>query len=155
MGEYISVSSQRDAEKADIEQVGGGGSPAAGVCFQRHGRWEGVGGVDLSCRAVCAMLRRCGPAPPLAQERLEQLKGPVAQARELEELAQIYVARGLPYNLVGLPAAPPAPTCGRSWSRMLGSMAGAPPGASACCWCGSDSCPGSACACRPARWLRC
>lgn len=52
VGEYISVSSQRDAEKADIEK-----------------------------------------------EREEQLKGPVAQARELEELAQIYVARGLPYSL--------------------------------------------------------
>ncbi|KAL4447658.1 hypothetical protein ABPG75_004877 [Micractinium tetrahymenae] len=52
VGEYISVSSQRDAEKADIEK-----------------------------------------------ERLEQLKGPAAQARELEELAQIYVGRGLPYDL--------------------------------------------------------
>lgn len=52
VGEYISVSSQRDAEKADIEK-----------------------------------------------ERQEQLKGPAAQARELEELAQIYVARGLPYDL--------------------------------------------------------
>ncbi|KAL4445836.1 hypothetical protein ABPG77_009035 [Micractinium sp. CCAP 211/92] len=52
VGEYISVSSQRDAERADIEQ-----------------------------------------------ERLEQLKGPAAQARELEELAQIYVERGLPYDL--------------------------------------------------------
>lgn len=52
VGEYISVSSQRDAERADIEQ-----------------------------------------------ERLEQLKGPEARARELEELAQIYVGRGLPYSL--------------------------------------------------------
>ncbi|KAL4428681.1 hypothetical protein ABPG77_009787 [Micractinium sp. CCAP 211/92] len=52
VGEYISVSSQRDAEKADIEK-----------------------------------------------ERQEQLKGPEAQARELEELAQIYVGRGLPYDL--------------------------------------------------------
>ena len=29
----------------------------------------------------------------------EQLKGPEAQARELEELAQIYVSRGVPYHL--------------------------------------------------------
>ncbi|KDD73388.1 VIT family protein [Helicosporidium sp. ATCC 50920] len=52
VGEYISVSSQRDAELADIEQ-----------------------------------------------ERQEQLKGPEAQERELEELAHIYVERGLPYPL--------------------------------------------------------
>lgn len=52
VGEYISVSSQRDAEAADIEQ-----------------------------------------------ERLEQLKGPEAREAELEELAQIYVERGLPYRL--------------------------------------------------------
>lgn len=52
VGEYVSVSSQRDAEKADIKK-----------------------------------------------EIEEQLKGPEAQARELEELAQIYVARGVPYDL--------------------------------------------------------
>ncbi|KAL4458243.1 hypothetical protein ABPG75_013108 [Micractinium tetrahymenae] len=52
VGEYISVSSQRDSEAADIEQ-----------------------------------------------ERLEQLKGPEAREAELEELAQIYVERGLPYRL--------------------------------------------------------
>ena len=52
VGEYVSVSSQRDAEKADIKK-----------------------------------------------EIEEQLKGPAAQARELEELAQIYVARGVPYDL--------------------------------------------------------
>jgi VIT1/CCC1 family predicted Fe2+/Mn2+ transporter len=48
VGEYISVSSQRDAEEADVEK-----------------------------------------------ERLEQLKGPEAQAREFEELVGIYMARGL------------------------------------------------------------
>jgi vacuolar iron transporter family protein len=48
LGEYISVSSQRDAEEADVEK-----------------------------------------------ERQEQLKGPEARARELEELAGIYMARGL------------------------------------------------------------
>lgn len=47
-GEFISVSSQKDAEKADIEK-----------------------------------------------ERLEQLKGPEARARELEELVAIYAGRGL------------------------------------------------------------
>lgn len=52
VGEYISVSSQRDAEAADVEQ-----------------------------------------------ERLEQLKGAEAQARELEELSQIYEGRGLPPHL--------------------------------------------------------
>lgn len=52
MGEYVSVSSQRDSEKADIKK-----------------------------------------------EIEEQLKGPAAQARELEELAQIYVSRGIPYDL--------------------------------------------------------
>ena len=52
VGEYISVSSQRDAERADIEQ-----------------------------------------------ERKEQLLGPTAQLRELDELTQIYVGRGLPYDL--------------------------------------------------------
>ncbi|KAL6774355.1 CVL1 [Auxenochlorella protothecoides x Auxenochlorella symbiontica] len=52
VGEYISVSSQRDAEEADI-----------------------------------------------MQERLEQLKGPDARAKEQTELAQIYVDRGLPPNL--------------------------------------------------------
>lgn len=52
VGEYVSVSSQRDAEKADIKK-----------------------------------------------EIEEQLKGPAAQARELEELTQIYVARGVPYDL--------------------------------------------------------
>ncbi len=51
-GEYISVSSQRDSEQADIEK-----------------------------------------------ERIEQAAGPESQARELEELTQIYVSRGLPYNL--------------------------------------------------------
>lgn len=51
-GEYVSVSSQRDAEKADIHK-----------------------------------------------EIQEQLKGPAAQARELEELTQIYESRGIPYNL--------------------------------------------------------
>ena len=49
---YVSVSSQRDAEQADINL-----------------------------------------------EIQEQLKGPEAQARELEELTQIYVDRGLPYEL--------------------------------------------------------
>lgn len=49
VGEYISVSSQRDAELADIEV-----------------------------------------------ERREQLKGPDARRREQRELAEIYVARGLP-----------------------------------------------------------
>lgn len=49
VGEYVSVSSQRDAEQADIKK-----------------------------------------------EIEEQLKGPAAQARELEELAQIYVSRGVP-----------------------------------------------------------
>lgn len=52
LGEYVSVSSQRDAEKADIEK-----------------------------------------------EILEQLKGPEAQERELQELAQIYVERGVPVDL--------------------------------------------------------
>jgi len=52
LGEYVSVSSQKDAEKADIEK-----------------------------------------------EVLEQLKGPEAQKRELEELAQIYVERGVPLDL--------------------------------------------------------
>jgi vacuolar iron transporter family protein len=52
VGEYVSVSSQRDAEKADIKK-----------------------------------------------EIEEQLKGPEARARELEELAQIYVSRGIPYHL--------------------------------------------------------
>jgi len=52
VGEYVSVSSQRDAEKADIKK-----------------------------------------------EIEEQLKGPAAQARELEELTQIYVTRGVPYEL--------------------------------------------------------
>lgn len=51
-GEYVSVSSQRDAEKADIEK-----------------------------------------------EILEQLKGPEAQLRELDELTQIYVDRGVPEDL--------------------------------------------------------
>lgn len=51
-GEYVSVSSQRDAEKADIHK-----------------------------------------------EIQEQLKGPAAQARELEELTQIYESRGIPYHL--------------------------------------------------------
>jgi len=35
----------------------------------------------------------------LAKERAEHAKGPEAQAAELEELAQIYVQRGLPYSL--------------------------------------------------------
>ncbi|GAB4822412.1 hypothetical protein N2152v2_009458 [Parachlorella kessleri] len=35
----------------------------------------------------------------IEKERHEQMKGPEAQARELEELAQIYVSRGLPYAL--------------------------------------------------------
>lgn len=48
VGEYISVSSQKDSEAADVEK-----------------------------------------------ERLEQLRGPEAQARELEELTQIYLSRGL------------------------------------------------------------
>jgi VIT1/CCC1 family predicted Fe2+/Mn2+ transporter len=52
VGEFVSVSSQRDAEHADIRK-----------------------------------------------EIEEQLKGPEAQARELEELAQIYVSRGVPYHL--------------------------------------------------------
>lgn len=52
VGEFVSVSSQRDAEHADIKK-----------------------------------------------EIEEQLKGPEAQARELEELAQIYVSRGVPYHL--------------------------------------------------------
>jgi VIT1/CCC1 family predicted Fe2+/Mn2+ transporter len=52
VGEYVSVSSQRDAEKADIEK-----------------------------------------------EVLEQLKGPEAQRRELDELAAIYEARGVPAEL--------------------------------------------------------
>lgn len=52
VGEYISVSSQRDAEQADIEK-----------------------------------------------ERQEQAKGPEAQARELDELTEIYQARGLSYEL--------------------------------------------------------
>ena len=51
-GEYISVSSQRDAEEADIEK-----------------------------------------------ERLEQQKGPEARRRELEELAGIYMARGVSEGL--------------------------------------------------------
>jgi VIT1/CCC1 family predicted Fe2+/Mn2+ transporter len=51
-GEYVSVSSQRDAERADIEK-----------------------------------------------EILEQLKGPEAQARELDELTQIYTERGVPQEL--------------------------------------------------------
>jgi vacuolar iron transporter family protein len=51
-GEYVSVSSQRDAEKADIHK-----------------------------------------------EVMEQLKGAEAQARELEELTQIYVERGVPQDL--------------------------------------------------------
>ena len=51
-GEYVSVSSQKDAEKADIEK-----------------------------------------------EILEQLKGPEAQLRELDELTQIYVDRGVPADL--------------------------------------------------------
>ncbi|WIA31276.1 hypothetical protein OEZ86_002178 [Tetradesmus obliquus] len=51
-GEYISVSSQKDAEEADIEK-----------------------------------------------ERLEQLKGPEARQRELQELTGIYVARGLTEEL--------------------------------------------------------
>lgn len=52
VGEYVSVSSQRDAEKADIHK-----------------------------------------------EIQEQLKGPEAQARELDELTEIYVSRGIPRNL--------------------------------------------------------
>lgn len=52
VGEYISVSSQRDAEQADIEK-----------------------------------------------ERQEQAKGPEAQARELDELTDIYQGRGLSYEL--------------------------------------------------------
>lgn len=52
VGEYISVSSQRDSEMADIET-----------------------------------------------ERMEQEKGPLAQARELHELTMIYVRRGLTYEL--------------------------------------------------------
>lgn len=52
VGEYVSVSSQRDAEHADIQK-----------------------------------------------EIIEQLKGPEAQARELEELAQIYESRGVPPDL--------------------------------------------------------
>jgi VIT1/CCC1 family predicted Fe2+/Mn2+ transporter len=52
VGEYISVSSQRDAEEADVEK-----------------------------------------------ERQEQAKGPEARARELEELAGIYMARGLSETL--------------------------------------------------------
>jgi VIT1/CCC1 family predicted Fe2+/Mn2+ transporter len=48
-GEYVSVSSQRDAERADI-----------------------------------------------LKEEAEQLRGPAAQQRELDELAHIYEARGLP-----------------------------------------------------------
>jgi VIT1/CCC1 family predicted Fe2+/Mn2+ transporter len=52
VGEYVSVSSQRDSERADIQK-----------------------------------------------EIEEQLKGPEAQARELEELSSIYVARGVPEDL--------------------------------------------------------
>jgi VIT1/CCC1 family predicted Fe2+/Mn2+ transporter len=52
VGEYVSVSSQRDAERADIHK-----------------------------------------------EVLEQLKGPEAQRRELDELAAIYEARGVPAEL--------------------------------------------------------
>ncbi|KAG0555500.1 hypothetical protein KC19_12G173700 [Ceratodon purpureus] len=52
IGEFVSVYSQRDAEKADVEK-----------------------------------------------ERQEHAKGPEACARELEELAQIYVSRGLGYEL--------------------------------------------------------
>lgn len=52
VGEYVSVSSQRDAERADIQK-----------------------------------------------EIEEQLKGPEAQARELEELTQIYITRGVPSDL--------------------------------------------------------
>ena len=52
LGEYVSVSAQKDAEKADIDK-----------------------------------------------EIQEQLKGPEAQARELDELAQIYVDRGVPEEL--------------------------------------------------------
>lgn len=52
IGEFVSVFSQRDAEKADVEK-----------------------------------------------ERQEHAKGPEARARELEELAQIYVDRGLSYFL--------------------------------------------------------
>lgn len=51
-GEYISVSSQRDTEAADIQK-----------------------------------------------EREEQAKGPAARARELDELVQIYMERGLDYEL--------------------------------------------------------
>lgn len=52
VGEYVSVSSQRDSERADIQK-----------------------------------------------EIEEQLKGPEAQARELEELASIYISRGVPEDL--------------------------------------------------------
>lgn len=51
-GEYISVSSQRDTEAADVEK-----------------------------------------------ERVEQAKGPAARARELDELVQIYIERGLDFDL--------------------------------------------------------
>ncbi|GBG77422.1 hypothetical protein CBR_g23871 [Chara braunii] len=52
IGEYVSVHSQRDTEKADLEK-----------------------------------------------ERIEHEKGPESRARELEELTQIYVQRGLKYDL--------------------------------------------------------
>lgn len=107
VGEYISVSSQRDAEKADIEkerleQLKG---PAAQVGGQWWaGRQVGrqpCGGRGCAARGLCdAAPAACLPAhPACALPCPAALPANLPQARELEELAQIYVARGLPYGL--------------------------------------------------------
>lgn len=52
-----------------------------------------------SCRYVSVATQRDAEEADINLEIQEQLKGPEARARELEELAQIYVGRGLPYDL--------------------------------------------------------
>ena len=45
------------------------------------------------------LVQRDAEHADIEKERVEQLKGPEARAHELEELALIYVDRGLPYDL--------------------------------------------------------
>ena len=157
VGEYISVSSQRDAEKADIEkerqeQLKGPAAQASGPAPPRALPMPAHGGTSdfwllPPARGGCQAARRGSsrglPAAAWGTPCAAVLPSLFMQARELEELAQIYVERGLPYDL--------ARQVGRAALGTQGTAGGMRRVRVGCRWCRAPL----ACMRRPALRCRC
>nr|QKY15158.1 vacuolar iron transporter family (VIT) [Polytomella parva] len=85
--------------------VGGGTSNLSTLRLAGIASWI-AGALSMACgEYISVASQRDTEEADIEKERNEQRKGPEAQAKELEELAQIYVNRGLSYNLAARVAA--------------------------------------------------